>query len=50
MKFLHSVFLGMLSDILDPFADLSPEQNLVSFVKDRRKGSAHSRGLAEACR
>jgi hypothetical protein len=50
LKSLHSVFLGMLSDILDPFADLGPEQNLVSFVKDRRKGSAHARGLAEACR
>jgi hypothetical protein len=41
----------MLAEILDPFADLTPDQNLVSFLtKDKRKGSVYARYLAEACR
>jgi hypothetical protein len=41
----------VLSDILDPFADLSPDQNLLAFVmRDKKRGSARARDLAEACR
>jgi hypothetical protein len=41
----------MLSDILDPFSGLTPDQNLMAFVtRDKKRGAARARDLAEACR